>query len=105
MELRTESDQEIHEQALFDALDALQPSKLDQRRLAFEKAYPRILDKLAQGIKEGDIVKVLSSQGILKSRNTYVKWMSEMKAKHHAGIKPPSPVRDVLRAPSATRNA
>lgn len=105
MESGTGSEQEINEQALFDALDALQPSKLDRRKLAFEKAYTRILDKLAQGIKEGDIVKALSSQGVLKSRNTYVKWMSEMKAKQEADIKPASVVREAILLSAAARQA
>lgn len=82
MEISTDVEQRvIDEQALHDALEALRPRGLDQKKRAFEKAYPQILRKLSEGINEGAILKVLADQGILKSRNTYVKWMAEMKGR------------------------
>ncbi|MDR6474605.1 hypothetical protein J2778_002099 [Paraburkholderia graminis] len=103
MEAKTETDRVIDEQALFNALDALQLSRQDAQKRAFKKAYPRILNKLAEGIKETDIIKTLSEQGVLRSRNTYVKWMAEMRAKEETGIKEPSAVRDAMQRASAGR--
>ncbi|AXW09985.1 hypothetical protein CJO90_05585 [Ralstonia solanacearum] len=96
MEAKTETKCVIDELALFNALEALQPSQQDAQKRAFKKAYPRILSKLAEGIKDSDIIKTLSEQGVLRSRNTYVKWMAEMKATGEAGIKEPSVVRDAM---------
>ncbi|MGU7816992.1 hypothetical protein [Burkholderia sp. AW49-1] len=87
--------QTIDEQSLFDALEALRPSKHDQQKRAFEKVYPQIMKKLSEGIKESDIIKVLSVQGILRSRNTYAKWMAEMAAKQ-AVVTEPSAVRNAM---------
>ncbi|MGX5884906.1 hypothetical protein MJS38_29595, partial [Burkholderia gladioli] len=95
MDFATDARQQaIDEQGLLDALEALRPSKRDQQKRAFEKVYPQILKKLSEGIKESDIIKVLSVQGILRSRNTYAKWMAEMAAQQ-------TPVTE----PSAIRNA
>lgn len=96
--------QAICEQGLFDALEALCPSKQDQRKRAFEKVYPQILKKLSEGIKESDIIKVLSAQGILRSRNTYIKWMAEMAAKQ-ATVTEPSAVRNAMQRAGAGSQA
>ncbi|AXV99843.1 hypothetical protein CJO81_03160 [Ralstonia solanacearum] len=95
--------QTIDEQSLFDALEALRPSKHDQQKRAFEKVYPQILKKLSEGIKESDIIKVLSVQGILRSRNTYAKWMAEMAAQ--AAVTEPSVVRHAMQRASAGSQA
>lgn len=79
----------------------MQPSQQDAQKRAFRKAYPRILRKLAEGITESDIIKTLSEQGVLRSRNTYVKWMAEMEAKEDTGIKELSAVRDAMQRASA----
>ncbi|CAJ0816878.1 hypothetical protein LMG19087_02906 [Ralstonia wenshanensis] len=92
--------QAIDEQSLFDALEALRPSKHGQQKRAFEKVYPQILKKLSEGIKESDIIKVLSVQGILRSRNTYAKWMAEMAA-NRAAVTEPSAVRHAIKRADA----
>lgn len=101
MEVKTKTKFAIDEMALFDALDALQPSQHDAQKRAFKNAYPRILSKLAEGIKESDIIKTLSEQGVLRSRNTFVKWMSEMKAKEGTTVKEQSAIRDAMQRASA----
>ncbi|PRX34228.1 hypothetical protein B0G75_102257 [Paraburkholderia sp. BL18I3N2] len=103
MEANAEIKCVIDELALFNALDALQPSRQEARKRAFKKAYPRILSKLTEGIKESDIIKTLSEQGVLRSRNTYVKWMAEMQAKGAASVKEPSAVRDAMQRTGAGR--
>ncbi|WP_414444643.1 hypothetical protein [Burkholderia sp. 22PA0106] len=96
MNFTTDTEQQaIDEQSLFDALEALRPSDLDQRKQKFEKAYPYILKKLSEGIKDSDIIKLLSARGILRSRNTYTKWMDEIKAKQ-APVTAPSQVRQAM---------
>lgn len=103
MDATRETKRVIDELALFNALDALQPRQHDARKRAFKKAYPRILSKLAEGINETDIIKTMAEQGVLRSRNTYVKWMAELKAKEEAGIKERSAVRDAMQLASAER--
>lgn len=104
MDVATDTGQQgIDEQGLLDALEALRPSKRDQQKRAFEKVYPQILKKLSEGIKESDIIKVLSVQGILRSRNTYAKWMAEMAAQ--AALTEPSVVRHAMQRASAGSQA
>lgn len=103
MEAKRETKRIIDELALCNALDALQPSQQDARKRAFKKAYPRIVTKLAEGITEGDIIKTLLEQGVLRSRNTYIKWMAEMKATERTDTKEPSVVRDAMQRANTGR--
>lgn len=86
----------INVQAALRAIDALEPSRQDVQKSAFKEAYPLILKKLKEGIKGSDIIKVLAVQGILKSRNTYIKWMAEMENEVKTGVKGPSAVHVAL---------
>lgn len=86
----------IDEQGLRQAIEALQPSRLDMQKRAFKKFYPLILDKLAEGVKDSDIIKALAQQGIVRSRNTYVKWMAEMRQAAEPDAKHSSAIQDAM---------
>lgn len=96
MKTTSEATYSIDEQGLRRAIEVLQPSRQDVQKSAFKKVYPLILDKLAEGVKDSDIIKALAQQDIVKSRNTYVKWMAEMKCTADADVKPPSHIRDAM---------
>lgn len=97
MKTNAETTRAINEQALIEAIEALQPSRHNVQKSAFRKAYPLIMEKLSEGIKDSDIIKALAAQGILKSRNTYVKWMAEMEKAAQADVKEPSVVREAIK--------